>query len=137
MHNSHFITERIYRYENTVVGQFFGHTHSDQFSVFYDNADYKDRPTNIMYIAPSVTTFSWRTPTYRVYTVDAVSFEVLDHETYMLNLTEANETNKTEWILEYSAKVPIICLNLNNDLTINLWILGRIWFAIFIPCRLE
>jgi len=43
-------------------------------------------------------------PTYRIYTLDSLSFEVLDHETYMLNLTEANLTNKTEWKLEYKAK---------------------------------
>jgi len=93
----------INRYENTVVGQFFGHTHSDQFIMFYENGNFSGRPTNVMYVAPSVTTFSWRMPTYRVYTVDSISFEVLETETYMLNLTEANLTNKTEWKLEYTA----------------------------------
>jgi sphingomyelin phosphodiesterase len=92
----------INRYENTITGLFFGHTHSDQFAVFYEDGNLTN-PTEVMYVAPSVTTFSWRMPTYRVYTIDSLSFEVLDHETYMLNLTEANLTNKTEWTLEYRA----------------------------------
>ena len=33
---------------------------------------------------------------------------VLDHETHILNLTEANLTNKPQWVKEYSAKVIII-----------------------------
>jgi len=94
----------INRYANTIAGLFYGHTHSDQFSVFYEDANITKNATEVMYVAPSVTTFSWRMPTYRVYTIDSISFEVLDHETYMLNLTEANLTNKTEWTLEYKAK---------------------------------
>ena len=30
---------------------------------------------------------------------------VLDHEVYYLNVTDANLTNKPQWLLEYSAKV--------------------------------
>lgn len=33
---SHNYYEIIARYENTVTAQFFGHTHSDEFEVFYD-----------------------------------------------------------------------------------------------------
>ena len=29
----------IFRYEDTIVGQFFGHTHQDEFEIFYDNDD--------------------------------------------------------------------------------------------------
>ena len=29
----------MYRYESTVVGQFFGHTHNDEFEIFYDEKD--------------------------------------------------------------------------------------------------
>ena len=27
------------RYESTIVGQFFGHTHEDEFEIFYDDKD--------------------------------------------------------------------------------------------------
>ncbi|KAK7091157.1 sphingomyelin phosphodiesterase-like [Littorina saxatilis] len=96
------------RYESTISGQFFGHTHHDHFQVFYDLQTLK-RPTNVAYISPSVTPFSNLNMGYRIFTLDgnysASSWEVLDHETYILNLTAAN-TRKSPptWDLEYSAK---------------------------------
>ncbi|XP_050417111.1 sphingomyelin phosphodiesterase [Patella vulgata] len=95
------------RYESTIVGQFFGHTHGDHFEVFYDEKDFK-RPTGVAYICPSVTTFPQLNPAFRIYTIDGnytgSSWAVLDHETYIMNLTSANLYNKPEWKLEYSAK---------------------------------
>ena len=29
----------LFRYESTIVGQFFGHTHNDEFEIFYDEED--------------------------------------------------------------------------------------------------
>ena len=29
----------LFRYEGTIAGQFFGHTHEDEFEIFYDNDD--------------------------------------------------------------------------------------------------
>ncbi|XP_028322184.1 sphingomyelin phosphodiesterase [Gouania willdenowi] len=81
------------RYESTITGQFFGHTHLDQFQMFYDEAT-MTRPLGVAFIAPSVTTFVNLNPGYRVYYIDGnysgSSRLVLDHETYILNLTEAN-----------------------------------------------
>jgi len=95
------------RYENTIVGQFFGHSHNDQFEIFYDTNNLT-RATNIAYIAPSVTTFSYMNPGYRIYTVDGFydgsSWRVLDHETKFMNLTQANLINEPKWQLEYTAK---------------------------------
>ncbi|CAD5118656.1 DgyrCDS7344 [Dimorphilus gyrociliatus] len=60
------------------------------------------------YVSPSVTTYPNLNPGYRVYTVDGVrinsTFHVLDHETYYLDLDEANRTNIPNWKKEYSAK---------------------------------
>lgn len=44
------------RYESTITGQFFGHTHMDEFEMFYDETD-KTRPLGVAFIAPSVTTY--------------------------------------------------------------------------------
>ncbi|XP_067142127.1 sphingomyelin phosphodiesterase-like [Centruroides vittatus] len=96
----------IQRYNDTVTAQFFGHTHMDEFEVFYDT----DTATaiNVAYIGPSITTYNSVNPGYRIYTVDGnyanSSRVVLDHETYFLNLTEANLTDKPVWKFEYSAK---------------------------------
>ncbi|GBL78306.1 Sphingomyelin phosphodiesterase [Araneus ventricosus] len=98
----------INRYESTVTGQFFGHTHSDEFELFYDETSQNPRATNVVYIGPSVTTYDGFNPGYRIYTVDGnypqSSRYVLDHETYFANLTEANLKMEMNWQFEYSAK---------------------------------
>ncbi|CAL8279210.1 unnamed protein product [Arctogadus glacialis] len=81
------------RYESTITGQFFGHTHVDEFQMFYDE-ETMTRPLGIAFIAPSATTYINLNPGYRVYFVDGnykgSSRLVVDHETYILNLTEVN-----------------------------------------------
>nr|KAG5693323.1 hypothetical protein BaRGS_008399 [Batillaria attramentaria] len=77
-------------YESTITGQFFGHTHKDHYEVFYDITTLK-RPTNVAYISPSVTPYFNLNMGYRIFTIDgnysSSSWAVLDHETYILNLT--------------------------------------------------
>ncbi|CAF0958145.1 unnamed protein product [Brachionus calyciflorus] len=95
------------RYESTIVGQFFGHTHSEKFRLFYDLENLQ-RPVSVLYISGSVTTYSNLNPSYRIFTLDGdylnSTFQVLDHETHFLNLTDANLTKKPVWQKEYSAK---------------------------------
>jgi sphingomyelin phosphodiesterase len=99
------------RYESTIVGQFFGHTHNDEFEIFYD-LDNPTRPTGIAWVTGSVTTQPQVFPSYRIYTVDGpysgASYWVLDHENTILNITDANLTNEPKWVKEYSAKVSLI-----------------------------
>lgn len=88
------------RYESTIAGQFFGHTHTDEFQIFYDE-ETLSRPLSVAFVAPSVTTYVNLNPGYRVYIVDGnysnSSRMVLDHETYILNLTEANHHPEMPW----------------------------------------
>lgn len=103
----------IERFESTVRGQFFGHTHNDELELFYEPAREHHRgrrPFSVAYVAPSTTTFNSGHPAYRMYVVDGnyanSTWAVLDHETYLMNLTEANEdpTREPRWHLEYAAK---------------------------------
>ena len=64
----------IERFENTVRAQFFGHTHNDQFVVFYDS-ETQSRPLNLGFVTPSVTTYTGMNPSYVLYTVDGPSQE--------------------------------------------------------------
>ncbi|XP_019863913.1 PREDICTED: sphingomyelin phosphodiesterase-like [Amphimedon queenslandica] len=77
------------------------------------------RPYGILYLGPSVTTYSYQNAGYRIYTVDGnyneSSRQVLDHDTYILNITDANLTNKPKWIHEYSAKDAYNMTNLTPD----------------------
>lgn len=94
------------RYQSTVTAQFFAHTHADEFEIFYDEKTRKI-PTNVAFIGPSVTTYQTHNPGYRIYEVDGdyanSSRVVLNHETYILDLVEANKGN-VQWKLEYNAK---------------------------------
>ncbi|XP_042149253.1 sphingomyelin phosphodiesterase-like [Ixodes scapularis] len=98
----------IVRFQDTVRGQFFGHTHMDELRLFYDDDD--KRAVGVAYVAPSVTTFSSGHPAFRLYTIDGnypnSTWTVLDHETHIANLTEANNNLDDEpvWELEYRAK---------------------------------
>jgi sphingomyelin phosphodiesterase len=44
----------LHRFESTVTAQFYGHTHNDEFAIFYE----EDRATNIAFVTPSITTFT-------------------------------------------------------------------------------
>ncbi|GFO01813.1 sphingomyelin phosphodiesterase [Plakobranchus ocellatus] len=95
------------RYQNIIAGQFYGHTHYDSFQVFYDETTLS-KPVGVAYTAPSVTSYPGLNMGYRFYTVDGVykgsSYQVLDHETFFLNLAKANVEGKITWEFEYSAK---------------------------------
>ncbi|XP_050724934.1 sphingomyelin phosphodiesterase-like [Eriocheir sinensis] len=94
----------VVRYENIIRGQFFGHTHYDEFEVFHDG----ERPIGVAYIAPSQTPWYDLNPAYRIYYIDGDRTDstrtVLDHETYIMNLTEAHETGAARWYQLYSAR---------------------------------
>lgn len=66
------------------------------------------RATNIAYIAPSLTPYDNVNPAYRIYYIDGDHKDttrlVVDHETWMMNLTEANLNDYPEWQKSYSAR---------------------------------
>lgn len=93
-HNFYSIIER---FERTVTAQFYGHSHADEFEVFYETTEYSKkkarrlrfkawkyknkkflkftgRPTSVAYLGPSVTTYEDFNPAYRIYYVQG------DHE---------------------------------------------------------
>jgi hypothetical protein len=101
------------RYENTIAAQFFGHTHYDEFEIFYDPSN-MSRANNIAYIGPSVTPYYDLNPGYRLYYIgeNLLQFSrislsisscphidgdhesstrlVIDHESWIMNLKDAN-----------------------------------------------
>ncbi|KAK0079856.1 hypothetical protein PV325_000728, partial [Microctonus aethiopoides] len=98
----------INRYESTIVAQFFGHTHYDEFQVFYDTKNL-ERALSIAYVGPSVSPYYDLNPGYRIYYVDGDHPEttrmVVDHETWIMNLQEANRNNNYPiWQKLYNAR---------------------------------
>ncbi|KAI1501088.1 V-type ATPase [Biscogniauxia marginata] len=99
------------RYSSTIAAMFFGHTHLDEFEITY--ADYRNRThTNALvtsYVAPSLTPTSGH-PAFRVYTVDPVTYGVLDATTYMANTSDPGFRSSSTagggpaWTKYYSAR---------------------------------
>ena len=71
----------ISRYSNTITGQFYGHTHTDEFQLFFSDKNkvfvthennlltIGFKVNNVAYIAPSVTPYHGGNPAYRLYKV--------------------------------------------------------------------
>jgi len=106
---SHNYYRIVNRYEATIAGQFFGHTHFDEFEVFYDET-YRGRASSVAYIGPSVTPYYGLNPGYRIYHVDGnyagSTRTVLDHETWIMDLQEANRhaVESPRWYRLYTAR---------------------------------
>ena len=107
----------INRFKRIITGQFFGHTHTDEFEIMYPG-DRRENPVGVVYVAPSVTTFEGLNPSYRVYDVSAQTYEVTNHHTYIMNLTEANrhtDPDRVTWDYLYDAKSAYGLPDLSNE----------------------
>ena len=61
----------IQRFRNIIAGQFFGHTHQDEFEIFFGENEVGNRiPTNMAYLAPSQTPIDGVNPAYRIFIID-------------------------------------------------------------------
>uniref|UniRef100_UPI003AAFB249 acid sphingomyelinase-like phosphodiesterase 3b n=1 Tax=Centroberyx gerrardi TaxID=166262 RepID=UPI003AAFB249 len=96
----------IKQHHSVIIGQFFGHHHTDSFRMFYNSEDF---PISTMFLSPGVT--PWKTtlpgvedgannPGIRVFEYDTQTLLVKDVVTYYLNLTRANKA-EARWEEEY------------------------------------
>ncbi|KAL7071326.1 hypothetical protein ACQ4LE_009248 [Meloidogyne hapla] len=109
----------VIRFEQTIKGQFFGHTHYDSFSLFFTDMNNRGTaPLSVLFTAPSVTTFEGLNPAYRIYSVNPTDWEILDFETYFLNLSNTQTSKQSpKWEFLYSAKDEYKL----NDLSASEW----------------
>ncbi|XP_053699315.1 sphingomyelin phosphodiesterase-like [Sabethes cyaneus] len=93
------IVERFY---DTISAQFNGHTHRDEFNVFYSREN-PEFAINVAWNGGSLTA-SHMNLNYVVYYVDPETYQVTDFESYIFNLTEANRfpDRRPEWFKLYS-----------------------------------
>jgi sphingomyelin phosphodiesterase len=103
---SAYFDQIVQRYDATIAALFFGHTHRDQWEIAY--SDYNDRTyqtaTAMSYIAPALTPTSGN-PTFRVYSVDPVTFGVLDYTVYYANMSLPHyQSQGPTWEKYYSVK---------------------------------
>lgn len=102
---SNYFNQIIQRYEATIAACFYGHTHKDEFEIAYsDNSKPSfDTATMVSYIAPALTPSSGN-PTFRVYSVDPVTFGILDFTVYIANMSSSTYQTEPVWEKYYSAK---------------------------------
>ena len=119
------------RFNNTIIGQFFGHTHNDEFEIFYGNKSEvrsdkfaeaailtkpKSPPmlqgssaVNVAYLAPSLTPHKGVNPAYRIYEIAAAENSssdavVVDHETHYVDLAASILNGSLVHKFGYSAR---------------------------------
>lgn len=102
---SNYFNQLTTRFSATIAAQFYGHTHKDEFQISY--SDYAARTAanaiGVSYIAPALTPTSGN-PTFRVYSIDPVTFGVLDYTTYIANVSEPRFQTSPQWQKYYSVK---------------------------------
>jgi sphingomyelin phosphodiesterase len=74
---------------------FYGHTHKDEFEIAYSNYSAQSASTATMmsYIAPALTLTSGNL-TFRVYSINPVTFGVLDFTVYITNMSSSTYQTK-------------------------------------------
>ncbi|THV83002.1 sphingomyelin phosphodiesterase [Aureobasidium pullulans] len=102
---SNYFNQIVKRYSATIAAQFYGHTHKDEFQITY--SDYTKQTAanavDVSYIAPALTPTSGN-PTFRVYSIDPVTFGVLDYTVYFANISSPTYQNGPTWQKYYSVK---------------------------------
>ncbi|KAM6906132.1 cyclic GMP-AMP phosphodiesterase SMPDL3A [Lycodopsis pacificus] len=92
------------QYSDVIAGQFYGHTHRDSIMVLLDH---QGKPVNSLFVSPAVTPIKHvlepysNNPALRAYVYNTKDYALLDIWQYYLNLTEANEKQRSDWRLEY------------------------------------
>ncbi|KAI7863090.1 Metallo-dependent phosphatase-like protein [Spinellus fusiger] len=125
---SNYYHQIVERYSpHVIAGQFFGHTHKDEFQVSYKHqTQTASNAISTVYIAPSVTPYLNTNPAFRIYKVDADTFEVYDAITYYAQLNASSEWKYGPvWEKEYSAReaftTPLSPLSAKSPLTAAWW----------------
>ncbi|KXT17968.1 hypothetical protein AC579_9630 [Pseudocercospora musae] len=102
--------EIVERYSPHVIANiFFGHTHEDQFMIYYaNNATNQSRDTalNVGWIGPSVTPLTNLNSGFRMYEVDTGSFDIYDAYTWYADVNSFSNltTHGPTFQLEYSTR---------------------------------
>lgn len=101
------------RFEHIIPAVFFGHTHRDQLKVFYSQSSKK--PILVGYNGGSLTTHLNKNPNYKLFHLSGDNYEILDVDTYIFNLTEANlhSDRSPAWFHLYSFKKDYNLSNLS------------------------
>ncbi|KAJ7253566.1 sphingomyelin phosphodiesterase [Mycena rebaudengoi] len=122
---SNYYDQVVQRYKNTIAGQFFGHSHKDQFEIAYSNYSEQTaaNAVSVALIGPALTPTSGN-PAFKVYDVDPDTFEVMDASVFFTNTSDANFQIRPRWSRYYSAREtygPLVGLRPRASLSPAFW----------------
>lgn len=107
------------RFEYTVAGQFYGHSHMDQIHI--NRGVYSKKPTSIQWVAPSLTTYTNNNPAFRVFEADLNSNRLIEIYQYKMNLLKSNKVKeKPVWELVYKFKELYGVPNIDPDTVLEI-----------------
>ncbi|KAJ7111829.1 sphingomyelin phosphodiesterase [Mycena epipterygia] len=122
---SNYYDQVLQRYRNTIAGQFFGHSHKDQFEIAYSNYSEQtaQNAVSVGLIGPALTPTSGN-PAFKVYEIDPDTFEVMDASVFFTNISAPNFQITPKWGLYYSAREtygPLVGLSPKEPLSPAFW----------------
>ncbi|GAB6032176.1 Acid sphingomyelinase-like phosphodiesterase 3b [Chamberlinius hualienensis] len=98
LYNKRFV-DIIIKHSETIIGQFFGHEHTDTFKLYHDSYE---KPVNVLFVAPAITPWAFNNnPGVRLVNYDLQTGLITNYQQFYLNLTEANLMKVADWKLEY------------------------------------
>ncbi|KIK55591.1 hypothetical protein GYMLUDRAFT_230950 [Collybiopsis luxurians FD-317 M1] len=122
---SNYYDQILQRYKDTIVGQFFGHSHKDQFEIAY--SDYSNQiaanAVGVGLICPALTPTSGN-PAFKVYDVDPDTYGLMNIRVIFANLTDPTFQENPTWGLYYDAREvygSLVGLPPTSELTPAFW----------------
>ncbi|XP_047526011.1 sphingomyelin phosphodiesterase 1-like [Pieris napi] len=93
------------RFQQTIAAEFNGHTHTDEFKIFYSIED-KDIPIAVSWGGGSASAYSNNNVNYKIAVLDPNNYNPISISNYVYNLTEANLTpnRRPHWFKLYDFK---------------------------------
>uniref|UniRef100_A0A060TAX3 ARAD1B10890p n=1 Tax=Blastobotrys adeninivorans TaxID=409370 RepID=A0A060TAX3_BLAAD len=96
---------------HVIAAIFFGHTHEDQFQLFYagdgkNSSKTAENVFQVAYLGQSITPFKQLNPGWRYYKVDSKTFSIMDSVNYYMPLDDAinHADQDPQWKLGYTAR---------------------------------
>lgn len=103
---SNYWDQVVQRYKHIISGQFYGHSHQDQFAISYSDYERQtaENAVSVAWVAPAITPRSTN-PGYKVYDVDPDTYEIMDAKIYRADIDAPNfHTAGPKWEVTYSAR---------------------------------
>jgi len=106
----------------------YGHVHQDFFTLI---KGHNGRVVNIAYVCPSLSTYTYKNPAFRVFEVEQETFSLVDYVQYSMNITESNKRKEAIWNVSYKFSsyfnVPDLSITSHEELIRKMKTDREIW----------